>query len=78
MRDRLFLSGIGIVSFLVLLSVGFILLGRNVQTTGDFNASALPALNAFPPFLTGQAPPYSSSDTSLSEGKRRRRTSSVC
>ncbi len=47
MRDRLFLSGIGIVSFLVLLSVGFILLGRNVQTTGDFNASALPALNAF-------------------------------
>ncbi len=47
MRDRLFLSGIGIVSFLVLLSVGFILLGRNVQTTGDFDASALPALNAF-------------------------------
>lgn len=47
MRDRLFLSGIGIVSFLVLLSVGFILLGRNVQTTGDSNASALPALNAF-------------------------------
>jgi len=47
MRDRLFLSGIGIVSFLVLLSVGFILLGRDVQTTGDFIVSALPALNAF-------------------------------
>ena len=47
MRDRLFLSGIGIVSFLVLLSVGFILLGRDVQTTGDFIVSTLPALNAF-------------------------------
>jgi uncharacterized membrane protein YozB (DUF420 family) len=47
MKDRLFLSGIGLVSFLVLLSVGFILLGRQAEIRGVNDVSALPALNAF-------------------------------
>ena len=46
MKDRLFLSGIGIVSFLVLLTVGFILVGRQAQIRGDYEVSVLPALNA--------------------------------
>lgn len=46
MKDRLFLTGISIVSFLVLLTVGFILLGRQAQIRGDYDVSALPALNA--------------------------------
>jgi len=46
MKDRLFLSGIGIVSFLVLLTVGFILVGRQAQIRGDYEVTALPALNA--------------------------------
>ena len=46
MKDRLFLSGIGLVSFFVLLSVGFILLGRQGGIRGDADVSVLPALNA--------------------------------
>ena len=46
MRDRLVLPGIGLVSFLVLLGVTFILLGRPASIRGDDNVSALPAVNA--------------------------------
>ena len=46
MRDRLVLSGIGLVSFLVLLGVTFILLGRQAPIRGDDHVSALPAVNA--------------------------------
>ncbi|MEE8209282.1 MAG: hypothetical protein V3R38_00875, partial [bacterium] len=46
MKDRLILPGIGLVSFLVLLGVAFILLGRQAQLETDYNLSGLPALNA--------------------------------
>jgi uncharacterized membrane protein YozB (DUF420 family) len=46
-RDRLLLSAIGLVSLLVLLGVGFILLGRQPAVKGEYRASALPAVNAF-------------------------------
>ena len=46
-QDRLFLVGIGALSFLVLVTVGFLLLGRQVQFRGADDVSALPALNAF-------------------------------
>lgn len=46
MKDRLFLSGIGLVSLLVLLIVGFLLLGRQAEIRGDTDVSSLPALNA--------------------------------
>jgi len=46
MKDRLILPGIGLVSFLVLLGVAFILLGRQAQLERDYNLSGLPALNA--------------------------------
>ncbi|MFQ5881889.1 MAG: DUF420 domain-containing protein [Candidatus Methylomirabilales bacterium] len=47
MKDRLFLPGIGLVSFLVLLGVGFMLVGRQAQIRGDYGISVLPAVNAF-------------------------------
>ena len=46
-KDRLCLTGIGLLSFLVLVTVGFMLVGRQVQFRGAANVSALPALNAF-------------------------------
>lgn len=46
-RDRWFLSAIGLVSLLVVLGVGFILLGRQPAVKGEYRASALPAVNAF-------------------------------
>lgn len=46
-RDRRFLAGIAILSFLVLAGVGFILLGRQPAVTGEHGVSALPAVNAF-------------------------------
>ncbi len=46
-RDRWFLSGIGLVSFLVLVGVGFILFGRHAHVGGSPTMSGLPALNAF-------------------------------
>lgn len=45
-RDRWFLSGIGVVSFLVLVGVGLILLGRHAAWTGEQRVSPLPAINA--------------------------------
>ncbi|MFQ5656361.1 MAG: DUF420 domain-containing protein [Candidatus Methylomirabilales bacterium] len=45
-RDRWFLLGIGLVSFLVLLGVGFILLGRQPDVRGEYGVSTLPAINA--------------------------------
>ncbi len=47
MKDRLVLPGIGLVSFLVLLFVAFLLLGRQTQIRGVDNVSGLPAVNAF-------------------------------
>ncbi len=47
MKDRLILPGIGLVSFLVVLAVAFLLLGRQVQLERDYDLSGLPALNAF-------------------------------
>jgi len=47
MRDRLALPVIGLVSTLVLLSVGFLLLGRQRQIQRGYDVSALPTLNAF-------------------------------
>ncbi len=41
------LPGIWLVSFLVLLVVAFLLLGRQAQVGGGNNVSALPAVNAF-------------------------------
>jgi len=46
-EDRWFLSGIGLISFLVLVGVGFLLLGRQAEIRGEEELSALPALNAF-------------------------------
>ena len=47
MRDRLALPVIGLVSALVVLSVGFLLLGRQREIQRGYDVSALPALNAF-------------------------------
>jgi uncharacterized membrane protein YozB (DUF420 family) len=46
-RDRWFLPGIGLVSILVLVGVGFILLGRQAHVEGEYTVSSLPAINAF-------------------------------
>ena len=46
-KDRLCLTGIGLFSFLVLVTVGFMLVGRQVQFRGAADVSVLPALNAF-------------------------------
>src|SRR5229473_1123900 len=47
MRDRLALPVIGLVSTLVVLSVGFLLLGRYREIQRAYDFSALPTLNAF-------------------------------
>ncbi len=47
MRDRLALPVIGLVSTLVVLSVGFLLLGRQREIQRAYDFSALPTLNAF-------------------------------
>ena len=47
MRDRLAVPVIGAVSALVVLSVGFLLLGRQTEIQRGYDVSALPALNAF-------------------------------
>ena len=47
MRDRLVLPVIGLVSTLVVLSVGFLLLGRQTEIHTGYDVSALPTLNAF-------------------------------
>ena len=47
MRDRLVLPVIGLVSTLVVLSVGFLLLGRQAEIHRGYDVSALPTLNAF-------------------------------
>jgi putative membrane protein len=46
MKDQFAIPLIGIVSLLVLLSVGSILLGRQAQTREYYDVSALPAVNA--------------------------------
>jgi len=46
-RDRWLLSAIGLVSLLVVLGIGFILLGRQPAVKGEYRTSALPAVNAF-------------------------------
>jgi len=46
-RERLALPVIGLVSVLVVLSVGFLLLGRPRVIPRGYDASALPTLNAF-------------------------------
>jgi len=46
-QDRWFLAGIGLVSLLVLVTVGLILLGRQGQIRGDYDVAVLPTLNAF-------------------------------
>ena len=47
MRERLALPIIGVVSVFVVLSVGYLLLGRQTGLPSGTNVSALPALNAF-------------------------------
>ncbi|MCH8947768.1 MAG: hypothetical protein IH789_09105, partial [Acidobacteria bacterium] len=47
MKDRLALSVIGVVSALVVVSVAFLLLGRQTEIPTGYDVSALPALNAF-------------------------------
>ena len=47
MRDRLALPVIGVVSTLVVLTVAFLLLGRQRESQGSYDISALPTLNAF-------------------------------
>ena len=47
MRDRLALPVIGLVSILVVLTVGFLLLGRQRESQRAYDVSALPTLNAF-------------------------------
>ncbi len=47
MRERLALPVIGVVSALVVLSVGYLLLGRQTGMQGGHEVSVLPALNAF-------------------------------
>ena len=46
MKDRVALSGIGLVSSLVVVAVGVLLLGRQPQTSAMQGVSALPAVNA--------------------------------
>lgn len=46
MNDRVALSGIGLVSLLVVAAVGILLLGRQSQTGAVQSVSALPAVNA--------------------------------
>lgn len=46
MKDRVALSGIGLVSLLVVAAVGILLLGRQPQTGAVQGVSALPAVNA--------------------------------
>ncbi len=47
MRDRLALPVIGVVSALVVLSIGFVLLLRQTEIQRGYDVSALPAVNAF-------------------------------
>ena len=47
MRERLALPVIGLVSALLVLSLGYLLLGRQTAIQGGYDVSALPALNAF-------------------------------
>ncbi|MBI3988149.1 MAG: DUF420 domain-containing protein [candidate division NC10 bacterium] len=47
MKERLAISTLGIVSSFVLLGVGVLLLGREAKILGDYDVSALPAVNAF-------------------------------
>ena len=47
MRDRLALPVIGVVSALVVVSVAFLLLGRQTEIQRGYDVSALPAVNAF-------------------------------
>ncbi len=47
MRERSALPVIGVVSALIVLSVGFLLLGRQTTMQSGHDVSALPALNAF-------------------------------
>ena len=47
MRDRLALRVIGLVSTLVVLSVGVLVLGRQREMQRGYDVSALPTLNAF-------------------------------
>jgi uncharacterized membrane protein YozB (DUF420 family) len=46
-KDRLVLPGIGLVSFLILLGIAFILLGRQAPIRADDHISGLAAVNAF-------------------------------
>lgn len=46
-RDRWFLPGIGVLSLIVLGGVGFLLLGRQVQSQENYALSSLPVVNAF-------------------------------
>ena len=47
MRDRLALPVIGVVSALVVFSIGFVLLLRQTEIQRGYDVSALPTLNAF-------------------------------
>ena len=47
MTDRVVLSVIGLVSSLVVVAVGFLLLGRQPQIGAMHNVSVLPVVNAF-------------------------------
>ncbi len=47
MKDRLVLPGIGLVSFLILVVVAFLLLGRGVEVETHYNIARLPTVNAF-------------------------------
>lgn len=46
-RDRWVLPGVGILSFLVVVGVGFLLIGRQVPVEKEATVSGLPAVNAF-------------------------------
>lgn len=46
-RDRWLLSGVLLVSFLVVAGVGFLLLGRHAEVSNAHRVSVLPAVNAF-------------------------------
>ena len=47
MKDRVALSGIGVISSLVLLAVGLLLLGPRTAAHAGYDVSMLPTLNAF-------------------------------
>ncbi len=47
MRDRLALPVIGVVSALVVFSIGFVLLLRQTEIQRGYDVSALPTVNAF-------------------------------